>query len=152
LFIEDFALMFWFYIIGGLVTPIVLMLIPRTRTIAGVVAAAILVDIAMFLERYFIVVTGLRVPLMPYEPASYGPTFVEWSIFIAGLAFFCLLITIAIKIFPMLAVWEMTEEHEYNIARAQPTKPLPAEYDKVAAAMPEKGLPESDQSNESRET
>ena len=112
LFIEDFAVMFWFYIIGGLVVPVALMLIPKTRTIAGVVAAAILVDIAMFIERYFIVVTGLRVPLMPYEPASYAPTFVEWSIFAAGLAFFCLLITVAIKIFPMLAVWEMTEEHE----------------------------------------
>lgn len=112
LFVEDFALMFWFYIIGGLITPIVLMLVPKTRTITGVVAAAILVDIAMFLERYFIVVTGLRVPLMPYEPASYGPTFVEWSIFFGGLAFFCLLITVALKIFPMFAVWEMTEEYE----------------------------------------
>lgn len=116
LFLEDFAVMFWFYIIGGLLGPVVLMLIPRTRTIAGVVAAAILVDIAMFLERYFIVVTGLRVPLMPYEPASYGPTFVEWSVFAAGLAVFCLLITVAIKIFPMLAVWEMTEEHEAAMA------------------------------------
>jgi molybdopterin-containing oxidoreductase family membrane subunit len=112
LFVEDFALMFWFYIIGGLIAPVVLMLVPKTRTIAGVVAAAILVDIAMFLERYFIVVTGLRVPLMPYEPASYAPTFVEWSIFAGGIAVFCLLITVAIKIFPMLAVWEMTEEYE----------------------------------------
>jgi Ni/Fe-hydrogenase subunit HybB-like protein len=76
-----------------------------------VVTAAILVDVAMFLERYFIVVTGLRVPLMPYEAADYGPTFVEWSIFAAGLAVFCLLITVALKIFPMLAIWEMTEEH-----------------------------------------
>ncbi len=117
LFIEDFAVMFWFYIIGGLIGPVVLMLIPKTRTIAGVVAAAILVDIAMFFERYFIVVTGLRVPLMPYEASSYMPTFVEWSIFIAGLAFFCLLITVAIKIFPMFAVWEMTEEHEAAVAR-----------------------------------
>jgi molybdopterin-containing oxidoreductase family membrane subunit len=144
LFIEDFAIMFWFYVIGGLVTPVVLMLIPRTRTIAGVVAAAILVDIAMFLERYFIVVTGLRVPLMPYEPASYAPTFVEWSIFVAGLAFFGLLITIALKIFPMLAVWEMTEEHEYNVAREHPAKAVPAEYEKVAAAMPENALPDHD--------
>ena len=116
LFLEDFAVMFWFYIVGGLLGPVVLMLIPKTRTIAGVVAAAILVDIAMFFERYFIVVTGLRVPLMPYEPANYGPTFVEWSIFAAGLAAFCLLITIAIKIFPMFAVWEMTEEHEAAIS------------------------------------
>jgi molybdopterin-containing oxidoreductase family membrane subunit len=118
------------------------MLIPRTRTIAGVVTAAILVDLAMFLERYFIVVTGLRVPLMPYEPASYAPTFVEWSIFVAGLAFFCLLITVAIKIFPMLAVWEMTEEHEHNIALSHPAEPLPADYAEVAAAMPEKSLPD----------
>jgi len=118
LFIEDFAVMFWFYIIGGLLGPVVLMLIPKTRTIGGVVAAAILVDIAMFLERYFIVVTGLRVPLMPYEPASYAPTFAEWSIFAAGIALFCLLITIAIKIFPMFAVWEMTEEHEAVFAGA----------------------------------
>jgi len=123
LFVEDFAVMFWFYIIGGLIGPIVLMLIPRTRTIAGVVVAAILVDIAMFLERYFIVVTGLRVPLMPYEPASYAPTFVEWSIFAAGLAFFALLLTVAIKIFPMLAVWEMTEEHELHLARTHPGEP-----------------------------
>jgi Ni/Fe-hydrogenase subunit HybB-like protein len=112
LFIEDFAAMFWFYIIGGLIAPILLMLIPKTRTVAGVVTAAILVDIAMFLERYFIVVTGLRVPLMPYEPASYGPTFVEWSIFAAGVALFLLLITIALKVLPMFAVWEMKEEHE----------------------------------------
>ena len=112
LFVEDFAIMFWFYIIGGLIGPVVLMLVPKTRTIAGVVTAAILVDVAMFFERYFIVVTGLRVPLMPYEPASYGPTFVEWSIFAGGIAVFCLLITVAIKIFPMFAIWEMTEEYE----------------------------------------
>ncbi|GMR02798.1 MAG: polysulfide reductase NrfD [Acidimicrobiia bacterium] len=127
LFLEDFAFMFWFYIIGGLLGPIVLMLIPKTRTIAGVVVAAILVDIAMFLERYFIVVTGLRVPVMPYEPASYAPTFVEWSIFAAGLAFFVLLITVAIKIFPMFAVWEMVEEHEVSLAREQAEEELARE-------------------------
>ena len=148
LFIEDFAIMFWFYIIGGLVTPVVLMLIPRTRTIAGVVAAAILVALAMFLERYFIVVTGLRVPLMPYEPASYAPTFVEWSIFVSGLAFFCLLITIAVKIFPMFAIWEMTEEYEYNVAREHPAEPVPAEYQEVAVAMPENVLPDHDPATE----
>ena len=152
LFIEDFAVMFWFYAIGGLLGPVVLMLIPKTRTIAGVVAAAILVDIAMFFERYFIVVTGLRVPLMPYEPASYAPTFVEWSIFIAGIAFFCLLITIAVKIFPMFAVWEMTEEHEYNVARERPTESLPADYEKAAVAMPEKSLPGHDPAVEGGES
>jgi molybdopterin-containing oxidoreductase family membrane subunit len=92
------------------------MIIPKTRTIAGVVVAAVLVDIAMFFERYFIVVTGLRVPLMPYEPADYVPSLVEWSIFAGGVAFFALVTTLALKLFPMLAVWEMVEEHEHQIA------------------------------------
>ncbi|GMQ92572.1 MAG: polysulfide reductase NrfD [Acidimicrobiia bacterium] len=142
LFVEDFAVMFWFYIIGGLIGPIVLMLIPKTRTIAGVIVAAILVDIAMFLERYFIVVTGLRVPLMPYEPASYSPTFVEWSIFAGGLAFFALLLTVAVKIFPMLAVWEMTEEHEKMLARDHTGQPLKHEADVALSGGPAERSPD----------
>ncbi len=116
LFLEDFSTMFWFYIVLGLMVPVLIMVIPKTRTIAGVVVAAILVDIAMFFERYFIVVTGLRVPLMPYEPADYMPSFTEWSIFAGGVAFFALATTLALKLFPMLAVWEMVEEHEHQIA------------------------------------
>ena len=133
LFVEDFAVMFWFYIIGGLIVPVILMLVPKTRTIGGVVAAAILVDLAMFFERYFIVVTGLRVPLMPYEPASYAPTFIEWSIFAGGVAFFCLLITVAIKIFPMFAVWEMTEE--YEAAHSDQLGSTPTEDQEVGDAV-----------------
>jgi Ni/Fe-hydrogenase subunit HybB-like protein len=65
----------------------------------------------MFIERYFIVVAGMRVPLMPYEPSSYAPTWVEWSILAAGLALFLLMLTLFTKLFPILAVWEMKEEH-----------------------------------------
>ena len=115
LFIDKFSHLFIFYLVGGLVVPVILMLYRRTRTIAGVVTAAVLVDVAMFIERYFIVVTGLRVPLMPYEPADYFPSWVEWSIFAGGLAFFSLVITIAVKVFPMLAVWEMVEEKEAEL-------------------------------------
>ena len=118
LFVRDFAGLYWFYLLGGLVLPVALMLYRRTRTIAGVVTAAVLVDIAMFIERYFIVVTGLRVPLMPYEPASYTPTWVEWSIMAGGFGFFMLVITLALKIFPMIAVWEVTEERETQMAEA----------------------------------
>src|SRR3989337_2187829 len=65
LFLEQFAGFYWFYFIGGLVVPGLLVLFPRTRNIWGVVAAALLVDVAMWVERYFIVVSGFRVPLMP---------------------------------------------------------------------------------------
>ena len=115
LFREKFSYLFMFYLVGGLIVPVILMLYRRTRTVAGVVTAAILVDLAMFVERYLIVVTGLRVPLMPYEPADYFPSWVEWSILAGGLAFFSLAITLAVKVFPMLAVWEMIEEKQEEL-------------------------------------
>jgi molybdopterin-containing oxidoreductase family membrane subunit len=112
LFVEEFAPFFWFYFIGGLLLPVALAFIKAFRTIPGIVFAAVLVDIGMWIERYFIVVTGLRAPLMPYEPASYAPTWVEWSITAGGFAFFALLIALFVKFFPILAVWEMVEERE----------------------------------------
>ena len=101
-------------------------LVPATRNARGVVVAAILVTVAMWIERYVIVVSGLRVPLMAYEPADYSPTWVEWSVFAGGLALFALLITLFTKIFPIIAVWEVAEDHEATAASpdlARPTVP-----------------------------
>ncbi len=116
LFVAEFAPYFWFYLIAGLIVPIVLLFIPRMRTVGGIVFAAVLVDLAMWVERYFIVVTGLRAPLLPYEPANYAPTWVEWSITAGGFAFFALLVTVFVKIFPIMAVFEMVEEQEEQAA------------------------------------
>ncbi len=112
LFLGKFSLLYWFYFLGGLLLPGLLILVKKTRTIAGVVTAAILVDVAMFAERYFIVISGQRVPLMPYEPFDYIPSWVEWSIFAAAMALFVLLIAIFVKVFPIMAVWEIVEEKE----------------------------------------
>jgi molybdopterin-containing oxidoreductase family membrane subunit len=130
LFLGQFAGLYWFYFLGGLALPGLLILIKRTRTITGVVVAAILVDVAMFAERYFIVVSGQRVPLMPYEPFDYIPTWVEWSIFAAAVAAFILLIAGFVKLFPIMAVWEIVEEREH--ARA------PAPVDEEALSVPGK--------------
>jgi Ni/Fe-hydrogenase subunit HybB-like protein len=53
---------------------------------------------------------------MPYQPADYAPTWVEWSIFAGGLALFALLITIFTKVFPIIAVWEVAEDQEAIVA------------------------------------
>jgi len=107
--VGPFAGLFWFYILGGILMPILLMLWPRTRTIKGVVAAAVLVIVTMWIERYLIVVSGFRVPLMAYPPANYHPTWVEWSILAGGVALFCLIITIFAKLFPVVSIWEVIE-------------------------------------------
>ena len=125
LFLAEFAPLFWFYLFGGLVAPIVIVLLPATRNVRGMVVAAVLVTLAMWIERYIIVVTGLRVPLMPYEPANYAPTWVEWSLLAAGLALFALLITVFTKVFPIIAVWEVAEDHEATVAPPVPARPPP---------------------------
>jgi Ni/Fe-hydrogenase subunit HybB-like protein len=66
----------------------------------------------MWIERYLIVVGGLEVPLMPYEPSTYTPTWVEWSIMAGVLAAFVLAMTLMLKIFPVMAIWEVEEQHE----------------------------------------
>ncbi len=104
-----FAPLFWFYILGGIILPGLIILNPRTRTIRGIVVAAILVLLGMWAERYLIVVAGLRVPLMPYAPSEYGPTWVEWSILAGGFGLFALIISVFTKLFPVISIWEVVE-------------------------------------------
>ena len=100
---------FWFYLVGGLVVPALIITFPRTRTIKGIVFAAVLVLIAMWIERYLIVVGGFRVPLMPYTARHYGPSLTEWSMLAGAFALFALIISVFAKIFPMVSVWEVVE-------------------------------------------
>ncbi len=126
LFLGQFAGLYWYYFVGGLVLPAVLVLLPWTRNIRGMVVASVLVIVAMWIERYFIVVAGLRVPLMPYEPSNYAPSWVEWSVMSGGFALFALLITLFIKVFPIISMWEMVEEHEEEEAKLSPAPERPA--------------------------
>jgi Fe-S-cluster-containing dehydrogenase component/Ni/Fe-hydrogenase subunit HybB-like protein len=109
LFVGQFAWLFWFYILGGILLPIFLMMSRRTRTINGTIIAAVLVLVAMWIERYLIIVAGFRVPLMAYTPENYSPSWVEWSILAGGFALFMLIISIFAKLFPVVSIWEVIE-------------------------------------------
>ncbi len=124
LFLGPLAPFFWFYAIGGLVIPGLIILLPWTRNVTGILVASILVTAGMWVERYFIVVGGLRVPLMPYEAASYFPTWIEWSIMAGALAGFALIISIFVKLFPVIAIWEVAEQHEAGATVAAEEHPL----------------------------
>ncbi|MBI2872286.1 MAG: polysulfide reductase NrfD [Chloroflexi bacterium] len=109
---REYAPFFWMYTIGGMVVPGLIILFPRTRTFKGVLIAAGFVLVGMWLERFIIVVAGLRVPLMPYEPSWYLPTWVEWSIMAGAFAMFGLVIAIFSKLVPVISVWEVAEQYE----------------------------------------
>ncbi|MBI4313055.1 MAG: polysulfide reductase NrfD [Chloroflexi bacterium] len=112
IFAGQFAPVFWFYILAGIVLPGLIILVPWTRTFAGVLVAAFLALAGMWVERWIIVVAGLRVPLMPYEPSQYAPTWVEWSIMAGAFAMFGLVIAFFVKLVPVVSVWEVGEQYE----------------------------------------
>ncbi len=141
LFTGGLAPYFWTYAIGGMVVPGLLILMPWTRNIAGILVASVLVNIGMWLERYMIVVGGTRLPTMPYEASNYFPSWVEWSIMAAGFAAFALLITIAIKLVPVIAIWEVAEHYEEEMVVARKDAIGPAlGHDGLGQASPGAGL------------
>ncbi|MBI4339235.1 MAG: polysulfide reductase NrfD [Chloroflexi bacterium] len=123
-FVGTLAPYFWTYFWGGLILPVVIVALPFTRNVAGLVVAAVLVNIGMFLERYLIVVGGMHLPLNPYPVPTYTPTWVEWSLMAAGASVFVLIIAVMVKLVPSMAVWEMLEEPagEGDLGEAQPQR------------------------------
>jgi molybdopterin-containing oxidoreductase family membrane subunit len=112
LFKGSYAAQFWFMIFVGVMVPAILLTLPWTRTIKGIVTASILVNIGMWLMRYIIVVPTLSTPFSPAPTGvnlSYIPTWVEWSITAGGFAAFALMYLVFSKIFPVISIWEIKE-------------------------------------------
>ncbi|MBI2855004.1 MAG: polysulfide reductase NrfD [Chloroflexi bacterium] len=120
-----YAWMYWAYIVAGLGIPAFIILNPRTRNVKGLVIASILVNIAMWLERFLVVVPALDVPLLPREAVTYVPTWVEWSIIAGAFAEFSLIIAVFAKLFPVISIWEVKEQMEQkeHVAAEAETSP-----------------------------
>ena len=106
------ALWFWFFWVVGIVVPVFLILLPRGPTIPRVIGACVLMNVAMWIKRFVILVPSLEVPLMPMEFGVYTPTWVEWSITAGAFAAFVLLYAIATRFIPVLSIWEVAEQAE----------------------------------------
>jgi Ni/Fe-hydrogenase subunit HybB-like protein len=124
IFKGSYAAQFWSMIFVGVLIPAILLTLPWTRTVKGIVTASVLVNIGMWLMRYIIVVPTLSTPLSPVPPGvslSYIPTWVEWSITAGGFAAFGLMYLIFSKMFPIVSIWEMRESE--NKTEAAPQQP-----------------------------
>jgi len=102
-----YAPLFWLMLVGGFVFPAVLLVL--RRTVAGIVLASVLVSVAMWLERFLIVVPTMMAPQMGSTWNLYTPSWVEWSITAAGVAAFALLCAVFTKLFPIVSIWETRE-------------------------------------------
>ena len=114
LFIGKQAVLFWSSVIGGILVPVLLLSWSKTRTVPGITLAAILITVAMWIKKGFLlVVPSMQVPLMPFVLGEiYRPSWTEWSINIAGFAGFLLLITLFFRFIPAITIWEVAGNWE----------------------------------------
>jgi Ni/Fe-hydrogenase subunit HybB-like protein len=107
--LKDYALAFWFFVVVGLVVPILLVAWPRTRTPLGMGFASALVIVGMYLKRYLIVVPPLTQPLVGEDVGFYFPSLVEILITAGAAAGMVLLLIGLFRVFPVLGIHEMIE-------------------------------------------
>jgi Ni/Fe-hydrogenase subunit HybB-like protein len=98
----------------GVLIPLLVIGIPKLRTITNITISAIIVVVALWVNRYLIVVPTLESPYLPIQDsraawALYNPTWVEYALTAAGVALFCLLYTLGAKFVPVMNVSEMAE-------------------------------------------
>jgi len=113
LIIGESAVWFWSFIIGGLIIPAFFIVFKKLRIIPRVVIASMFIFVAMWIKRFVIVLGTLQIPLISasQEIGVYKPSLVELSISFATLAGFLLIFVLFAKVFPIISIWEVSEEH-----------------------------------------
>lgn len=91
----------------GIMVPMLLLGVPRWRSVTSVVISAIMVLTAFWVKVYIIMVPTLETPYLPIQDTrlewiSYSPTWVEIVLSLAGLATFCLFYIVSSKFVTLL--------------------------------------------------
>ena len=126
----DFAIMFWFAIIVGMIVPIIMLLFKKGRKPLPMFIAGIMIVVGAWFKRYLIVTPTLLHPFLPIQdvPAAfhhYFPSWEEWAIALGSLAGALLVITFFARIYPIVPIQEtITEQEELNHEKKEADKKL----------------------------
>ena len=117
LFTGNFAPLFWFAILVGMVLPIFILLFKQGRKPVPMFIAGIMVVVGAWFKRYLIVTPTLLHPFLPMHDAParffhYFPSWEEWAIAMGSLAGALLVITFFARIFPIIPIHETIIEDE----------------------------------------
>ena len=115
LYSGQFAPLFWFVNIGGLIIPIIVLLFKKGRKPLTMFFIALLVVVGSWWKRFLIVTPTLLHPFLPVQgvPESwhhYFPSFHEWTITIATLAMALLIITALVRYLPIIPIQRTADE------------------------------------------
>ena len=120
LFTGEFAGIFWFAIMIGMVIPTIIMLFRSGRKPLPMFIAGIMVVVGAWFKRYLIVTPTLLHPFLPMTDAPeshyhYFPSWEEWAIAMGSLAGALLVITFFAMIFPIIQIQETIIEDEKTV-------------------------------------
>ena len=116
------ALWFWLFAIFGGVLPLLLIALPWTRNLRGMIVAAALVVPMMWVKRMLMVVGPATYDTMTGSFGRYHFTWVPISITLAATAAIPLLLMLLFRVVPILSIHEIEEIQE---AEALATTPQP---------------------------
>lgn len=114
LFVGEFAPLFWTGMIVGVVVPAVVPIFKKGRSPGVLAVVGVAVLVAHWAERLAIVIPPMATPFSPIQviPAewqSYSATWEEWAVAMAILAGGLLTITILMRIFPVVPIYDLTK-------------------------------------------
>ncbi len=101
---------YWLFVFSnyvGVLLPLIVIGIPALRKINIITVTAVVVIIALWINRYLIVVPTLESPYLPIQESRldwihYSGTWVEWTLTIGGIGTFCLLFTLFSRFIPIV--------------------------------------------------
>lgn len=113
---------FFFSAIIGVLLPIIVILIPKFRSINSITAVSVVAVLALWIKRYLIIIPTLETPLLPLqdirpEYINYQITMIEWLLTFSGIALFCLLFFLFSKFMPIIPVVKAEEGKNYSQLR-----------------------------------
>lgn len=120
LFTGEFAPMFWFAILVGMILPIFILVFKKGRKPKPMFVAGVMVVIGAWFKRYLIVTPTMLHPFFPKYDAPekfnhYFPSWEEWAITFGSLAGMLLIITILARIFPVISIYKTINDHESEL-------------------------------------
>jgi Ni/Fe-hydrogenase subunit HybB-like protein len=102
-----YAPAYWALIATNVLIPQALWLKRVRSSVPLLFAAALVINVGMWLERFVIVVTSLHRDFLPSSWGMYYPTIWDWATYIGTIGVFVALMFVFIRLLPMISIFEM---------------------------------------------
>lgn len=118
LFAGEFAPIFWFAILVGMIIPILILIFKKGRKPLPMFIAGVMIVVGAWFKRYLIVTPTLLHPFLPMHDVPEGykhyfPSWEEWAIAMGSLAGALLVMTFFVRVYPIIPIQEtITEQNE----------------------------------------